>query len=86
MELNRNQYFMAGLVIFLLGMQLRMVDTYVLNERATQFIAQRMQQMKSRQMASTATSGRSLPIRRCANTACTRRSGSAGRSSRSGVS
>jgi hypothetical protein len=52
MELNRNQYFMAGLVIFLLGMQLRAVDTYVLNERATQFIAQRMQQMKSRQVAS----------------------------------
>lgn len=52
MEFNRNQYFMAGLVIFLLGLQLRMVDTFVLNERATQVLAQRMQQLKSQQMAS----------------------------------
>ena len=54
MEFNRNQYFLAGLVIFLLGIQLRMVDTIVLNERTTQFLAQRMQQMKqSNQIAST---------------------------------
>jgi hypothetical protein len=43
---------MAGLVILLLGLQLRWVDTYVLNERATQFLAQRMQQVKGQQMAS----------------------------------
>jgi uncharacterized membrane protein YhaH (DUF805 family) len=54
MEFNRNQYFLAGLVVFLLGIQLRMVDTIVLNERATQFLAQRMQQFKeSAQIAST---------------------------------
>jgi hypothetical protein len=52
MELNRNQYFMAGLVVFLLGVQLRLVDSFVLNERATQFIAQRMQQIKGQQVAS----------------------------------
>ena len=52
MDFNRNQYFMAGLVIFLLGIQLRMVDTFVLNERATQFIAQRMQQIKGKEVAS----------------------------------
>jgi hypothetical protein len=52
MELNRNQFFMAGLVVFLLGIQLRLVDTFVLNERATQFLAQRMQQIKGNQVAS----------------------------------
>jgi hypothetical protein len=53
MEFNRNQYFMAGLVVFLLGLQLRWVEAFVLNERATQFLAQRMQQIKSQQVAST---------------------------------
>ena len=52
MEFNRNQYFMAGLVVFLLGVQLRMVDTFVLNERATQFLAQRIQEVKGQQVAS----------------------------------
>jgi protein-S-isoprenylcysteine O-methyltransferase Ste14 len=52
MEFNRNQYFMAGLVVFLLGIQMRLVDTFVLNERATQFLAQRIQQMKGQQIAS----------------------------------
>ncbi len=49
MEMNRNQYFLAGLVIFLLGIQLRLVDGFVLNERATHFLHQRM---KSQPLAS----------------------------------
>jgi hypothetical protein len=53
MDFNRYQCFMAGLVVFLLGIQLRMVETFVLNERATQFLAQRMQQIKGNQVAST---------------------------------
>jgi hypothetical protein len=52
MELNRNQYFLAGLVTVMLGIQLRLVETYVLNERATQFVANRMQQIKGQQLAS----------------------------------
>lgn len=52
MEFNRNQYFMAGLLIFLLGVQFRTIDTFVLNEKATQFIAQRVQAWKQPQMAS----------------------------------
>ncbi len=52
MEFNRNQYFMAGLVVFFLGIQLRLVDTFVLNQRATQFLAQRIQQFKGQQLAS----------------------------------
>lgn len=42
MEFNRNQYFMAGLLILLFGLEMRMVDTFVLNEKTTQFLAQRM--------------------------------------------
>jgi hypothetical protein len=52
MELNRNQYFLAGLVCVMLGIQLRLVETYVLNERATQFVARRMQQINGQQVAS----------------------------------
>ncbi|MDX1948491.1 MAG: hypothetical protein SFU86_24105 [Pirellulaceae bacterium] len=52
MDINRNQFFMAGLIVFLLGIELRLVETFVLNERATQFLAQRMQQMKGNQVAS----------------------------------
>jgi len=52
MEFNRNQYFLAGLVVFLLGIQLRLVDGFVLNERATQLLAQRMQQMRGQHVAS----------------------------------
>ena len=53
MDFNRNQVFMAGLVVLLLGIQLRMVETFVLSERATQFVAQKMQQLKGNQVAST---------------------------------
>lgn len=52
MEFNRNQYFMAGVLILLLGIQFRTVDTFVLNERATQFLAQRVNAWKQPQMAS----------------------------------
>jgi len=52
MDVNRNQIFLGGLVVLLLGIQLRLVDTYVLNERATQFLAQRMQQIRGSEVAS----------------------------------
>lgn len=52
MELNRNQFLMAGLVVLMVGLQMRTVDTFVLNEKATQFLAQRMQQWKDAQVAS----------------------------------
>ena len=41
MELNRNQFFLLGLVCVAMGVQLRLVDTFVLNEAATQFLAER---------------------------------------------
>jgi hypothetical protein len=42
MELNRNQYFMIGLVILFLGIQVKCVDSYVLTERAASFMAKRL--------------------------------------------
>jgi hypothetical protein len=41
MDLNRNQFFFIGLVVLLLGIQLRFVSAYVLNPDATQFLAER---------------------------------------------
>jgi hypothetical protein len=41
-EINRNQYFMLGLVLLLVGLQIRMVETYVLNEKASRFVAERL--------------------------------------------
>ena len=40
MEINRNQWFMAGLVLLLLGIQLRLVDSFVLNAEFTQVLAE----------------------------------------------
>ena len=42
MELTRNQWFMVGLVVLFVGIQFRAVESYVLNESTTQFIAERM--------------------------------------------
>lgn len=46
MNLDRNRYFMFGVILFLLGLQFRLIDTFVLNEsstRALHRIAQRSQ-------------------------------------------
>ncbi len=43
MELNRNQFFMIGLVLMMLGIQFRMVESYTLNEKTSRFLAERMQ-------------------------------------------
>lgn len=43
MELNRNQYFFMGLVILLIGVQVRMVSSYTLTHEATKFLAERSQ-------------------------------------------
>ena len=41
MDINRNQYFMVGLVLLLLGLQLRLVDSYTLTPELTQILAER---------------------------------------------
>ncbi len=43
MDLNRNQFFIFGLVMLLFGIQFRMVESYVLSEKASRFLAERMQ-------------------------------------------
>ena len=50
MELNRNHLFVVGVVVLLLGVQLRMVDSFLLTQPATQFLAERL---KKPQVAST---------------------------------
>ena len=42
MEWNRNQFLMAGIILLLLGFQLRHVDSYVLTENCTKFINKRL--------------------------------------------
>jgi hypothetical protein len=42
MEINRNQYFLMGIVVLFVGLQIRAVETYVLNERASKFLAERL--------------------------------------------
>jgi hypothetical protein len=41
MDLNRNQFFFIGLLVLLIGMQVRYVSAYVLNPEATRFLAER---------------------------------------------
>lgn len=49
MEFNRNHYFMIGLVVLLLGIQLRLVETYVLNEKCSDALAKRANKAKDSQ-------------------------------------
>jgi len=39
MSMYRNRYFLVGLLLLLLGIQFRMVDSFVLNEPATRALA-----------------------------------------------
>lgn len=41
MEMNRNSWFMVGLLVLFMGIQLRLVDTFVLNEKTSKFLAER---------------------------------------------
>jgi hypothetical protein len=41
MEFNRNHYFMLGLVLLFLGIQFRLVEGVVLNEKVSQALAHR---------------------------------------------
>ncbi len=57
MDFNRNQIFMAGVVILLFGIQLRVVDAFVLNEPASRFVEKRLNKNEPAPLAS-----RSLPV------------------------
>ncbi len=47
MELNRNHYFMTGIVLLFLGIQVRMVDTYVLTKEASDVVTKKLKKAKS---------------------------------------
>lgn len=49
MELNRNHYFMLGVVILLLGIQFRVVNTYVLTEEASKIVTKYVKKAKAEQ-------------------------------------
>ncbi len=40
--MNRNHFFLLGLVLLYVGLQFRFVETFVLNEKSGKFLAQRM--------------------------------------------
>lgn len=42
MKLNRNHYFLMGLILLFLGLQFRMVESVVLNQPTSTFLAQRL--------------------------------------------
>lgn len=46
MALDRNRYFMFGVILFLLGIQFRMVDSFVLNEGSAQALQRIAKQAK----------------------------------------
>ena len=47
MEINRNQFMMIGLVVLALGIQFRMVESFVLNQKATEIIAKRLKKTET---------------------------------------
>lgn len=55
MELNRNHFFAAGIVILLLGLQLHSVKTFVLSEQATTFLAKQTGKMPTEPAQSSST-------------------------------
>lgn len=42
MEINRNQWMTIGFIILAMGIQFRVVDSFVLNEKTTEVIAKRL--------------------------------------------
>jgi hypothetical protein len=66
MDLNRYHFFILGVVVLLAGIQLRFVDSFVLNESATKFVAEKFgtpgqdagaRSMPMLELAGTGTSG-----------------------------
>ena len=47
MDFNRNHYFMIGLVVLFLGIQVKCVDAYVLTDEAAQFISKNIRRQQS---------------------------------------
>jgi hypothetical protein len=52
MELNRNQFFLLGVLVLLVGLQLRFVGSFVLNESSSRFLAERFKSSETQRTAS----------------------------------
>ncbi len=61
MDLNRNQFFFLGLVVLLVGLQVRYVSSYVLNPEATKFLADRTGQTTAASSMFSAIGGDAAP-------------------------
>ena len=59
--MNRHQMYMAGLIVLMIGLQLRSIESIVLNEHATQFLAEKMESMDMASSAPTMFAAR-VPI------------------------
>jgi len=46
MSMYRNRYFLAGILLILLGIQFRMVDSFVLNEPTTRIVTRVSKKVK----------------------------------------
>jgi len=57
-DINRNQWFMLGLIVLFLGIQFRVVESFELNENVTRFINERTAAVKG---TATASVGQFLP-------------------------
>jgi hypothetical protein len=64
MDLNRNQFFFIGLVVLLLGLQVRYVNAYVLKPEATKFLAERTGQSSATNTFFAAVAGSSMAPRK----------------------
>ncbi len=64
MEFNRNHFFLVGLLLLFLGLQLRALDSVVLNEQSTRFITRKIgskQQVARAEIIQTASLGQMAP-------------------------
>ena len=55
MDIDRNRYFMFGVILFLLGLQFRLVDSFVLNESSTRALHKFAQSSKIADSSNVAT-------------------------------
>ena len=63
MDINRNQWFLAGLLLLMLGIQFRLVDSFVLTPKATKVLAKQVgHPAAGASDAAEAVSGKSAPL------------------------
>ena len=60
MEINRNQYFALGIVILLIGIQFRHIESFTLNKESSTLIRQKMQKIKGNDAPALATTNSSF--------------------------